>query len=318
MLDRDVMALAARQHGVLGIRQLRGDLGITTQAISRARRRGLLVDVASGVVRVASSPDTLRSRCMALQLTTQGAGCVSGWTAAHLYGLRAMPIGRVHYTIPASRHPNVPPWAHRHRCTWFVPSRDTVVERDGLVVATPMRMLFGLAADFNQLRFERAAEDAWHRQLVTPPEAAEFLELHRCRGKNGVRRFERWLKSSLIQDAPSQSNLERRLLTSIERLGLPRPTRQFPLVIPSGERIHLDIAWPDVRLAVEPGASWWHGGDAGQRRDQTRDRGCAEVGWAVVRFDEEMRLDVDAAARQVGRIHRARTAQLRSVSEFSR
>ena len=43
--------------------------------------------------------------------------------------------------------------------------------------------------------------------------------------------------------------------------GLPEPIRQHPLLLLTGELIHLDIAWPEVRLAVEPGHSWWHGGD---------------------------------------------------------
>ena len=93
---------------------------------------------------------------------------------------------------------------------------------------------------------------------------------------------------------------------------------QFPLVIGSGEVIHLDIAWPDIRLAVEPGASWWHGGDRAQRRDQERDRACTEVGWMTLRFDETLRADPDTAARQVERIHRRRRADLRNVRMTAR
>ncbi len=104
--------------------------------------------------------------------------------------------------------------------------------------------------------------------------------------------------------------MERVLIEHLERLGLPRPERQHPLVIPSGETIHLDIAWPAIRLAVEPGASWFHGGDDAQRKDQDRDRACAEVGWMVVRFDETMRNDLPAASRQVARIHARRSADI--------
>ena len=70
----------------------------------------------------------------------------------------------------------------------------TTLTDSALLVATPMRMLFGLADAFNQFRFERAAEDAWHRGLITPSEAAEYLERHRCRGKDGVSTIERWLE----------------------------------------------------------------------------------------------------------------------------
>ncbi len=174
----------------------------------------------------------------------------------------------------------------------------------------PTSDALGARSGFNQYRFERAAEDAWHRQLITPTAAAAYLEAHRCRGKDGVKRLEAWLDSALGRDRASQSNLERTLLEAIDRCGLTAPIRQHPLTLPGGETIHFDIAWPDIRLAIEPGASWWHGGDLGQRRDQARDRTCLEAGWQVVRFDESMRANPDAAAAQVKRIHRRRSTEL--------
>jgi very-short-patch-repair endonuclease len=120
------------------------------------------------------------------------------------------------------------------------------------------------------------------------------------------------------QARPSQSNLERALLEEFDRLGLQRPVRQHPVELASGETIHLDIAWPAIRLAVEPGASWFHGGDLRQRGDQARDRACAELGWLIIRFDETLRDDVHAAAVQVAKVHARRTTDhLRPPPEFS-
>ncbi len=180
-----------------------------------------------------------------------------------------------------------------------------------------MRTLFGLAAEFNQFRFERAAEDAWHLGLFTPGEFAEYLELHRCRGKDGVATIERWLERCNAVSRPAQSGLELDAIEALDRIGLPRPERQYPLLLAGGEIIHLDIAWPAIRFAVEPGASWWHGGDLGQRRDQDRDRECGEVGWLISRFDESMRNDLLGAARQIARIHARRTHDLRTGHEIA-
>lgn len=314
MLDREILERARDQHGVLGVRQLRIDHGVTAQSISRARRQGIFVDVLPGVIRIASSPLSLDGQCMAVQLWAGACGFLSGWTSAHRYGLRAMSVGTVHYTVPASFHRATPSWVRLRRCGWIDLDRDRIRADDGSFMATPLRMLFGLAAEFNQYRFERAAEDAWHRRLTTPAEAAVYLDEHRCRGKDGVKRFERWLAHALSQPRPAQSNLERRLLEALEGVGIPRPVRQHPLVLPDGDVIHLDIAWTAVQLAVEPGAAWWHGGDLGQRRDQDRDRACAEIGWHVVRFDEQMRRDPRGAALQIARIHASRAALFRNLS----
>ena len=76
----------------------------------------------------------------------------------------------------------------------------------------------------------------------------------------------------------------------------------------SGELIHLDIAWPEIRLAVEPGHTWWHGGNVRMSADYARDRACAEVGWQVMRFDEAMRDDLIASAQQIKNTYERRHA----------
>ena len=129
--------------------------------------------------------------------------------------------------------------------------------------------------------------------------------------------METWLERTSFRPAPPtavQSGLEQAFVDMIERSGLPTPVRQHPLVLPTGELIHLDLAWPDVRLAVEPGHSWWHGGDLRQRRDQDRDRACAVVGWHVVRYDETAAQDPAATARELLALYRRRRADLARFS----
>jgi very-short-patch-repair endonuclease len=312
----DSLQIAARQFGTITRRQLL-DHGVSSSAISRARCAGLLVEVVPGVLRFASSPETFMMRCMAVQHATAPGGYLSGWTAGRLYGLRKMPASPIHVIVATNTKRSLPDWVECHRSSWF-DDDDRIVRPDGLAVAEPMRMLFALGAAFNQFRFERAAEDAWHLGVITPADAWSYLERHRCRGKDGVATLERWLERALPRSRPTQSDLERIFLEALARRSVPEPATQYPLELLTGEVIHLDIAWPDIRLAVEPGSSWWHGGDAGQRNDQQRDRACTEVGWLTLRFDETLRDDPDAAARQVERVHRRRTADLRNLRRSAR
>ena len=177
-------------------------------------------------------------------------------------------------------------------------------------MATPLRMLFGLAGQFNQHRFERAAEDVWRLRLASPDDAAEYLAAIRRSGRTGVLRMESWLERVSFRERPAQSGLELDFVEMIERVGLPAPIRQHPLVLTTGERIHLDLAWPAARLAVEPGHSWWHGGDARVGRDQARDRACAVLGWHVARYDEAARRDKRGTALELLAIYRRRVADL--------
>jgi hypothetical protein len=309
VFDPQILHVAARQYGVFTMAQALSSCAVSRQTIGRARRRGVLVEVLPGVLRVASSPETFDMRCMAMQLRFEGEGYLGGRTAARRWGLRKMPASPIEFTVGGQQRRSGAAWAVMRRSDWFDLELDSTIA-DGLRVATPLRMLWGLAACCNQFRFERAAEDAWHLGLVTPWEAAEYLGANRCRGKNGVATMERWLERALAQGRPAQSELERTVLSALAEVGLPEPVRQYPLHLVSGEVIHLDIAWPAIRLAVEPGARWWHGGDLAQARDHARDRACQEVGWDVARFDESVRDSPLRAARQIERIYRRRERDL--------
>lgn len=309
MIEVRLLQTIERQHGVVGRSQLQREYGWSSSRLSRARRAGMFVEMTPNVLRLASSTETFQLRCMALQIHLDGHGFLGEMTAGRLYGLRSMPEAPIRATVPEGLRRRVPPWAAVSRSSWF-DECDRDRRPDGLVVATPLRMLFGLAATLHPHRFARAAEDAWNLGLITPHEAADYLEQHRCRGKNGVAVLEQWLDGVTDQSRPAQSGFEQLVIECLEHVGLPAPVRQHRVNLPNGETIHLDIAWPEIRLAVEPGHSRWHSGALRQRQEQARDRACSEQGWHIVRFDESFRDDPMAGARQVARIHAARTRQV--------
>jgi hypothetical protein len=287
---------------------LADDIGLSTSAIGRLTADRRLLPALPGVYRLASAPDTFVARCFAAQLWAGELGFVSSWSAARLRGLRKMSADRIHFTVPWTHSRRSPDWIHLDRSKWYDESDRETLE-SGIVVATPLRMMFGLAADLNQHRFNRAAEDVWHLGLADPGAMSVYLQSHRCRGKDGVATMQTFIDLAATRSRPAQSGLEQEFIAAFEKV-LPPIVRQFELRIPSGEVVKLDIAWPEIRLAVEPGSSWFHGGDAGQARDHDRDLGCNEVGWMIIRLDESFRLDPAAAARRVQRAHRARTREL--------
>ncbi|RLE21562.1 MAG: hypothetical protein DRJ50_08960, partial [Actinobacteria bacterium] len=111
MLTPQILDLFARQYGVVSRRQLIDDFDIRPRRIARARQAGLLTEVALDVVRVSSSPETFRMRCMALQLQADETGFISAWSAGKLRELSSMPTRRIHFTVPLGRNVKTPPWA---------------------------------------------------------------------------------------------------------------------------------------------------------------------------------------------------------------
>lgn len=307
----DILSLFASQHWVADLDQLKR-AGVSARTITRARQRGTLVGVLPGVVRLAHGPESFETKAMALQLHGGPTCFLSGITAGVLHGLRQMPKQPVEIMAMQPRHATMPAWGRLVYTSWVDQERDVQVRADGLRVASPLRMLFRLASTFNQHRFERAAEDCWHLGLVTPASAEEYLGEIRRSGRGGVIRFEEWLVKVSLRPRPSQSGLELDVLDAIRRAGLPEPERQHPLTLPTGEVIHVDLAWPHVRLGVEPGHSWWHGGDLRQRLDQARDRACDEIGWRIVRHDESVRHELAAFGLQLRIIFDERLRSLRA------
>jgi hypothetical protein len=309
-----VMQFLALHHWVASTEQLRA-IGVSKTALQHARRTGLFTTPVRGVVALAAIELSFEGLALAAQLASGREAFVSGPSAGVLYGLRSMSRDRIELTIKETRRLTPPSWCRLVRTSWIDEARDVIVRSDGIRVASPLRTLFGLAGQYNQHRFERAAEDVWHRNLVTPEAAADYLAEIRRSGRGGVTRFESWLEKTSARKRPSHTGLELNFVDMIDRVGLPTPKRQHPLLLATGELIHLDLAWPDARLAVEPGHSWWHGGDLRQRADQARDRACNVVGWQVERYDEAAQADPWGTAQELLAIYRRRVADLRGSLE---
>lgn len=310
MAPRQLLRLALAQQGAVSRRQLLTDVGVSASTISRWCVDGRVMRIGPGLFRVASHADSFGHRCWAATLFGDGIGFVSGTSAGRLHGLRRMNPTIVEFTVPERCRKVAPSWMHVRYTNWYSPSQHRSVVDGGIVVATPLRMLFGLAARMNQHRFDAAADDAWNLGLITPESTARFLGQCRASGKNGVRRIETWLERVADQRSAAQSYLERDLIDALEAVGLPAPQRQHALQIRTGEWIHLDAAWPLLRLAVEPGHSYFHGLAGGQERDHRRDAACAAAGWQVVRLNELMLASLPEAARLVADVYRRRERDL--------
>jgi hypothetical protein len=307
----EIVTYLAEHHWVASVEQLR-ELEVTKSALEHARRKGTVLSPVPGVVVAPGVKLSLEGRALLAQLAAGKEAFVSGPTAGAIRGLRSMPTTTIEITIKERRLVTLPDGSRFVRTSWIDEERDVEVREDGIRLASPLRMLFGLAAQFNQHRFERTAEDVWHKGLVTPEQASDYLQAIRRSGRTGVKRMNTWLEKTSMRERPAHSGLELDLIDIVARAELPTPVRQHPLKLLSGETIHLDIAWPDIRLAAEPGHSWWHGGDLGQRRDQGRDRACGAVGWLVLRYDEDAARRPKATAAELREIHRRRSAEFQA------
>jgi very-short-patch-repair endonuclease len=219
---------------------------------------------------------------------------VSHISAGHEWGFRRLgPDTHLEVTIAGQHHRHLPDVAiHRsHR----IDPVDIVERPDGIRFTSPPRTVFDLASVVNDERLESIIEQVLHDGLVTVPTLVATATRLRQRGRDGSARFGRVLESRPAWLKPVDSDLELQVERAIVEAGLPRPVRQHPVRLPSGEVFRLDFYWPQEKEALEVDHITWHGGKLDLTADKRRDRLLRRLGIHTTRItDEDVRLRITA------------------------
>lgn len=250
--------------------------------------------------RLASSPDfeivmpgILRSRHWPLgERQLMVAACarnpraVVGLTTAarewSFRGLRAE--AGVHLLVPHGCSPALP-GVVVHRCRRIDPV-DIVRRRDGVRLTNPSRTMFDCADLLGIQRTSSILEQLINDGRGTfTTHAATATRLSSAR-RPGSRTMRAVIDSRPPWRAAIQSELELMVLREIERQGLPRPEVQYTFVLPTGERIRFDFAWPRHKAVLEVDHPYWHAGTEPSHKDKRRDLKMATVGWQTVRVTD--------------------------------
>jgi very-short-patch-repair endonuclease len=272
----DLLSLAARQHGVVSDAQALA-LGYSAQAIRRRVRSGAWQRVLPGVIRCSGAPDSGRQAAMAAYLWAGREAVISHATAGVLWGLDAVATRRIEVTLPVgSNLRSRLVVVHR---TVDLPSSDRAMLH-GMAVTTVTRNLIDLAGTLSPHQLELAVEDAFRRRLTSPRRLSSRLGELEGSGRPGTGRLRALLDrrgTGPASGSPAETKLERLLVQH----GLPRPARQH--AITHGSRtIHVDLAYPDRRLAIEFDSLRWHTGRAKLDNDAERRNLLRAANWALI------------------------------------
>ena len=264
-----MLALAAKQHGVITRAQLR-ELGLSDGAIEYRVRRGRLHAVHRGVYAVGRPQLTRLGALNAAVLAAGPGAALSHEPAAELLGIRRRRRGDIEVTVPNARRAR--PGLRLHRRA--LPQAD-LTTRHGIPVTSPARTLLDLAARLLERELEVLVNEADKLDLVDPEELRAAFASRA--GQRGVASLRRLLQRDVF--ALTDSELERRFLPIARRAGLPPPLTQAHL---NGFRV--DFFWPDLGLVVETDGLRYHRTPAQQARDRRRDQAHAAAGLTPLRF----------------------------------
>jgi len=245
-----VARIAARQHGVISVRQLHA-AGLDSAAIARRVTRGLLHRIHRGVYAVGHRGLTARGRWKAATLACGEGAVLSHRSAAELWGMLGETRSDCHVTVPVAGGRAKRRGIVIHRRPHMLPSE--ITSRDGIPVTSPQRTLLDLRTRLDPEILRRAIREAEFRGL--PVDA-----------------------TALVGDRTA-SPLELEFLRLCRRHHLPEPeanVRIGPYVV--------DFLWRAERVVVETDGRQAHRGVVAADEDRERDRYLRRLGYTVLRF----------------------------------
>jgi hypothetical protein len=296
-----VVELAARQHGVFALWQLRR-LGMTDGCVRKRAHKGRLHRIHRGVY--ALTPRSLVSReglWIAAVLACGPRAALSHRSAAHLHGLRPTGRARIDILVPRAdvrRYDGI----EVHRSTAMTAADVTVV--DAIPVTTVARMMLDLAAVVEPRAVEKVVGEAVVRDLFDLRAVTAQLRRNPRHPGAGT------LRAAIGPDRAglTDSELEELFVSIWWPTGLPRPLTRFH-VDPGdgGPLIRADFAWPQARFDLETDGDRYHSDPRRRRRDYRRDQRLKRARWDVLRVsDDQLDADPDGVVAVVWELLRRR------------
>jgi len=291
--DRRLLEIAGAQHGLVARDQLL-EYG-TARQIEYRLARGRIEHVYDGVYRVAGSPRTWHQRLLAVCLASSGANAVSFRAAARMWDL---PGGFEMLEVTAPRHRRMQYDGVRMHESFFLTDLD-VTYLHGIPVTRPARVIcdLGLLVQRGEMRASElvlALQDALRRDLVDVRRV--WREWERLGGafRPGGLVIQELLESFVPPIRKTDSTPEVKLLMLLRAAGLPEPTPQFEVALAATRSVHLDFAWPELKVYCEFDPYKWHGGRDKYLRDSNRRLQLEHLGWYGVSVTDD---ELDSGAR---------------------
>jgi very-short-patch-repair endonuclease len=289
----------ARRYGLEAVLEFQDRLIRRDQAIAAGLapvrvddllRRTRWTRVLPAVYLAGAQPLQLDQRIRAGWLWGGADSVIAGAAASHWNGWRRRePIDVVDVIVDPGRRLSVQPGYRVLRC--FVPDRDWRWVRDVRVTTTARTCL-----DLARTRRDPDAEQALRRRLVTVPQLEGALRRGAyLRGQRAARA----LVAELVSGPWSRG--ETKAHRHLRDAGVSGWVANLRVVHDDVVQF-IDIAFEDVKLAVEIDGFDVHGDPAALARDLARQNRLVQAGWTVLRFTWH---DLDDPTRFVAAVLRA-------------
>jgi Protein of unknown function (DUF559) len=219
-----------------------------------------------------------RTRAAAALLTVGPEAVLCGPTAAVLHGCTALEPADVHVLVPYQCRPRNRPGLIIHHSCFYA---DQVVELDGLRSLTLEHIVADLLCTARTAD-ALAVGDEVLRRAGSRCEELRRAVVDRLRARPDPRGTVRGAGLWDLASPRAESAPESWIRMLLIEHGFPLPEVNFVLLSPTGRALYrLDLAWPQLRIALEYDGHAVHAGR--EDADAAREDDLSRRGWIVVR-----------------------------------
>lgn len=277
VLDRRLREIAARQHGAVARRQAIS-LGFAPATVQRRLDSGTWERIDRHSFVIPGAPDTWHRTLMLAVLSWGPDAYASHLSAAALLRFPGFSKGPVELIVPRPRRRSAKGRVRRP-VGGLTPDETTVIE--AIPVTKPLRTLLDLAGIVPPGHLEELLDDALRRNLFPLTRAEQYLQARAHKGTDGVAALKKLIEARARTAVPD-SVLETRLLQLIRRSGLPIPVVHHRVTEHGRFIAEVDLAYPDLKVAIEAEGYEWHSGRRRWQRDLSRRNRLVAAGWLVI------------------------------------
>jgi hypothetical protein len=246
-LDRRLALVAARQHQLVTIADVRRAGGSSSHAHSRCAG-GRWVRVDRGTYRISSAPESWTATMMACTLAAGQGAVASHLAAARLWGIPGFGKAGPELSIPRGRRYRRP-GVRTHESTDL--ERCAVRAVEAVPVTDPARTLLDLGRYVGAQRLARAVEWSRREGLVDWSDLVATLHRHARQGRHGIRRLRRVIAAHADREEIADSDFELMVLALLAEHGLPTPVLHHRVLDGTRFVAEVDLAYVEARVAIE-------------------------------------------------------------------
>jgi hypothetical protein len=261
--------------------------GMTDGEIQGLLRRGIWMEIRPSVYAISGAPQSWHQILLASVLAHGRDAWSSHATAGHLWTLKGFDQPDL-LELVSTLSSGVRLDGVRGRRSGALFDSD-LTTRHKIPTVTAERALIDVSSRLTADRLGRVVDDAMRRRLI------DLEEFRRCAGRllpapgRSMSKVHAVLGARIPSYDPGDSDLETRALRALTAAGLPPPKQQHRIVL-NGKKARIDLAYPELKIAIELDSWEYHGRNnhTAFNDDRAKKNDLIVKGWAAPSFTESM------------------------------